>query len=223
MLAIVGFGKSNSNGLQYGRGPEPAGWPSESVPWEAFGKKGGPGKVGILEGNIAIESILRYYDLDPYEHYDVVQQETTAHNSRQVAKKMPKSKSLVNYEDSEDSDESSLSSSVLADNEEAENVGTGTPTVFFNMNKKNRPAANSNQDKESDSDSSDTVPYDDGSESRDLDEDEETGGLVAGAGDTALSDYEKVRENNIRERREMLRALGITSAAAQDDAESDNN
>ena len=136
---------------------------------------------------------------------------------------MLKSKSLVNYEDSEDSDESSLSSSVLADNEEAENVGTGTPTVFFNMNKKNRPAANSNQDKESDSDSSDTVPYDDGSESRDLDEDEETGGLVAGAGGTALSDYEKVRENNIRERREMLRTLGITSAAAQDDAESDNN
>ena len=166
---------------------------------------------------------MRYYDLDPYEHYDVVQQETTAHNSRQVAKKMPKSKSLVNYEDSEDSDESSLSSSVLADNEEAENVGTGTPTVLFNMNKKNRPAANSNQGKESDSDSSDTVPYDDGSESGDLDEDEETGGLVAGAGDTALSDYEKVRENNIRERREMLRALGITSAAAQDDAESDNN
>ena len=112
-------------------------------------------------------------------------------------------------------------SSVLADNEEAEIVGTGTPTVFFNMNKKNRPAANSNQDKESDSDSSDTVPYDDGSESRDLDE--ETGGLGAAAGDTALSDYEKVRENNIRERREMLRTLGITSAAAQDDAESDNN
>ena len=27
------------------------------------------------------------------------------------------------------------SSSVLADIEEAENVGTGTPTVFFNMNK----------------------------------------------------------------------------------------
>ena len=51
------------------------------------------------------------------------------------------------------------------------------------MNKKNRPAANSNQDKESDSDSSDTVPYDDGSESRDLDE--ETGGLAAAAGDTA--------------------------------------
>ena len=91
------------------------------------------------------------------------------------------------------------------------------------MNKKNRPAANSNQDKESDSDSSDTVPYDDGSESRDLDEDEETGDPRAGAGDTALSDYEKVRENNIRERREMLRTLGITSAAAQDDAESDNN
>ena len=110
---------------------------------------------------------------------------------------------------------------MLADNEEAEIVGTGTPTVFFNMNKKNRPAANSNQDKESDSDSSDTVPYDDGSESRDLDE--ETGGLGAAAGDTALSDYEKVRENNIRERREMLRTLGITSAAAQDDAESDNN
>ena len=93
LMAIVGFGKSNSNGLQYGKGRPPAWWPSESVPWEAFGKKGGPGKVGILEGNIAIESILRYYDLDPYEHYDVVQQETTAHNSRQVAKKMSKSKS----------------------------------------------------------------------------------------------------------------------------------
>ena len=167
LLAIVGFGKSNSNGLQYGRGPEPAGWPSESVPWEAFGKKGGPGKVGILEGNLAIESILQYYDLDPYEHY-VVEQETTAHNARQVAKKMPKSKSLVNYEDS-DSDESSLSSSVLADIEEAENVGTGTPTVIFNMNK-NKPAANSNKEikadseDESDSDSSVTIPYDDNSD-----------------------------------------------------------
>ena len=42
------------------------------------------------------------------------------------------------------------------------------------------------------------------------------------AGDTALSDYEKVRENNIRERQEMLRALGITSAAAQDDAGDEN-
>ena len=163
LMAIVGFGKSNSNGLQYGKGPEPAWWPSESVPWEAFGKKGGPGKVGILEGNLAIESILQYYDLDPYEHY-VVEQETTAHNARQVAKKMPKSKSLVNYEDS-DSDESSLSSSVLADIEEAENVGTGTPTVIFNMNK-NKPAANSNKENkadsedESDSDSSVTVlPY----------------------------------------------------------------
>ena len=161
LLAIVGFGKSNSNGLQYGRGPEPAGWPSESVPWEAFGKKGGPGKVGILEGNLAIESILQYYDLDPYEHY-VVEQETTAHNARQVAKKMPKSKSLVNYEDS-DSDESSLSSSVLADIEEAESFGTETPTVFFNINKNNRPAANSNKENESDSDSSVTVLYYDNS------------------------------------------------------------
>ena len=53
-------------------------------------------------------------------------------------------------------------------------------------------------------------------------EDEETGDLGAGAADTALSDYEKVRENNIRERQEMLRALGITSAAAQDDAGDEN-
>ena len=35
--------------------------------------------------------------------------QTAGHNSRQVAKKMPKSKSVVNYEDFEDSDESSLS------------------------------------------------------------------------------------------------------------------
>ena len=47
---------------------------------------------------------------------------------------------------------------------------------------------------------------------RKLVEDEETGDPGAGAGGTALSDYEKVRENNIRERLEMLRALGITSA-----------
>ena len=52
------------------------------------------------------------------------------------------------------------SSSVLADIEEAENVGTGTPTVFFNINKNNKPAANSNKENESDSDSSVTVPYD---------------------------------------------------------------
>ena len=222
LMAIVGFGKSNSNGLQYGKGRPPAWWPSESVPWEAFGKKGGPGKVGIVEGNLAIESILQYYNIDPYEYFEMHEEETAVQSSRHNAKRIPKSNPLVDYEDSEDSDES-LSTSVLDRIEEAENVGTGTPTVLFNMNKKNRPAANSNQGKESDSDSSDTVPYDDGSESGDLDEDEETGGLVAGAGDTALSDYEKVRENNIRERREMLRTLGITSAAAQDDAESDNN
>ena len=57
---------------------------------------------------------------------------------------------------------------------------------------------------------------------RKLVEDEETGEQGSGAGDTALSDYEKVRENNIRERQEMLRALGITSAAAQDDAGDEN-
>ena len=172
-----------------------------------------------MEGNLAIESILQYYNIDPYEYFEMHEEETAAQSSRHNAKRIPKSNPLVDYEDSEDSDES-LSTSVLDRIEEAENVGTGTPTVFFNMNKKNRPAANSNQDKESDSDSSDTVPYDDGSESGDLDEDEETGVLGAAAGDTALSDYEKVRENNIRERREMLRALGITSAAAQDDDES---
>ena len=62
--------------------------------------------------------MILYFDVDPYEHY-VVEEETAAHNSRQVAKKMPRSKSLVNYEDYEDSDESSLSSSVLADIEQA--------------------------------------------------------------------------------------------------------
>ena len=46
-------------------------------------------KVGILEGNLAIESILQYFDVDPYEHYVV--EETAGHNSRQVAKKIPKS------------------------------------------------------------------------------------------------------------------------------------
>ena len=46
--------------------------------------------------------------------------------------------------------------------EVAENVGTGTPTVVFNMNKKNGPAAN--QGTESDSDSSVTIPYDDNSD-----------------------------------------------------------
>ena len=154
LLAIVGFGKSNSNGLQYGRGPEPAGWPSESVPWEAFGKKGGPGKVGILEGNLAIESILQYYNIDPYEYFEMHEEETAAQSSRHYAKRIPKSKPLVNYEDSEDSD--------LDTTEVAENVGTGTPTVVFNMNKKNGPAAN--QGTESDSDSSVTVPYDDNSD-----------------------------------------------------------
>ena len=161
LLAIVGFGKSNSNGLQYGRGPEPAGWPSESVPWEAFGKKGGPGKVGILEGNLAIESILQYYNIDPYEYFEMHEEETAAQSSRHYAKRIPKSKPLVNYEDSEDSDES-LSTSVLDTIEVAENVGTGTPTVVFNMNKKNGPAAN--QGTESDSDSSVTIPYDDNSD-----------------------------------------------------------
>ena len=38
-------------------------------------------KVGILEGNLAIESILQYFDVDPYEHY-VVEEETAGHNSR---------------------------------------------------------------------------------------------------------------------------------------------
>ena len=57
------------------------------------------------------------------------------------------------------SDEFSLSRSVLADIEEAESFGTETPTVFFNINKNNRPAANSNKENESDSDSSVTVPY----------------------------------------------------------------
>ena len=170
LMAIVGFGKSNSNGLQYGKGPEPAWWPSESVPWEAFGKKGGPGKVGILEGNLAIESILQYYNIDPYEYFEMHEEETAAQSSRHYAKRIPKSKPLVNYEDSEDSD--------LDTTEVAENVGTGTPTVVFNMNKKNGPAAN--QGTESDSDSSVTVSYDDGSESLDLDEDEETGGRGRG-------------------------------------------
>ena len=40
-----------------------------------------------------------YFDVDPYEHY-VVEEETAGQNSRQVAKKIPKSKSLVNYEES---------------------------------------------------------------------------------------------------------------------------
>ena len=154
LMAIVGFGKSNSNGLQYGKGPEPAWWPSESVPWEAFGKKGGPGKVGILEGNLAIESILQYYNIDPYEYFEMHEEETAAQSSRHYAKRIPKSKPLVNYEDSEDSD--------LDTTEVAENVGTGTPTVVFNMNKKNGPAAN--QGTESDSDSSVTIPYDDNSD-----------------------------------------------------------
>ena len=61
------------------------------------------------------------------------------------------------------SDEFSLSRSVLADIEEAESFGTETPTVFFNINKNNRPAANSNKENESDSDSSVTVPYYDNS------------------------------------------------------------
>ena len=154
---------------------------------------------------------MQYYNIDPYEYFEMHEEETAAQSSRHYAKRIPKSKPLVNYhydyEDSEDSDES-LSTSVLDTIEVAENVGTGTPTVVFNMNKKNGPAAN--QGTESDSDSSVTVSYDDGSESRDLDE------------DTALSDYEKVRENNIRERQEMLRALGITSAAAQDDGMTTN-
>ena len=154
LMAIVGFGKSNSNGLQYGKGPEPAWWPSESVPWEAFGKKGGPGKVGILEGNLAIESILQYYNIDPYEYFEMHEEETAAQSSRHYAKRIPKSKPLVNYEDSEDSD--------LDTTEVAENVGTGTPTVVFNMNKKNGPAEN--QGTESDSDSSVTIPYDDNSD-----------------------------------------------------------
>ena len=62
------------------------------------------------------------------------------------------------------SDEFSLSRSVLADIEEAESFGTETPTVFFNINKNNRPAANSNKENESDSDSSVTIPYDDNSD-----------------------------------------------------------
>ena len=82
------------------------------------------------------------------------EEETAAQSSRHYAKRIPKSKPLVNYEDSEDSDES-LSTSVLDTIEVAENVGTGTPTVVFNMNKKNGPAAN--QGTESDSDSSVTV------------------------------------------------------------------
>ena len=126
----------------------------ESVPWEAFGKKGGPGKVGILEGNLAIESILQYYNIDPYEYFEMHEEETAAQSSRHYAKRIPKSKPLVNYEDSEDSD--------LDTTEVAENVGTGTPTVVFNMNKKNGPAAN--QGTESDSDSSVTIPYDDNSD-----------------------------------------------------------
>ena len=92
LMAIVGFGKSNSNGLQYGKGPEPAWWPSESVPWEAFGKKGGPGKVGILEGNLAIESILQYYNIDPYEYFEMHEEETVAQISRHYAKRIPKLK-----------------------------------------------------------------------------------------------------------------------------------
>ena len=39
LLAIVRFGRSNSNGLLYGKGPKPAGWPSDSVPWKAFEKR----------------------------------------------------------------------------------------------------------------------------------------------------------------------------------------
>ena len=82
------------------------------------------------------------------------EEETAAQSSRHYAKRIPKSKPLVDYEDSEDSDLDTI--------EVAENVGTGTPTVVFNMNKKNGPAAN--QGTESDSDSSVTIPYDDNSD-----------------------------------------------------------
>ena len=82
-----------------------------------------------------------------YEYFEMHEEETAAQSSRHYAKRIPKSKPLVNYEDSIDSD--------LDTTEVAENVGTGTPTVVFNMNKKNGPAAN--QGTESDSDSSVTV------------------------------------------------------------------
>ena len=59
-----------------------------------------------------------------YEYFEMHEEETAAQSSRHYAKRIPKSKPLVNYEDSEDSDESS-STSVLDTIEVAENVGTG--------------------------------------------------------------------------------------------------
>ena len=39
IMANLGYGKSNTNKLEYGKGPQPEGWPREGLSWIQFGKK----------------------------------------------------------------------------------------------------------------------------------------------------------------------------------------